>query len=283
MSETWRADMPKAFFLPTDAGQRFCLFHPPRGDTPRGGILYLHPFAEELNSTRRIVAQQARALAQAGYGVLQIDLMGCGDSEGDFANATWAAWLHDAQQAHRWLRENTSGPLWLWGMRAGALLVSALANTLPEPSHFLLWQPASSGQQMLQQFLRLHAAGQWLGTRKTDGQSPAHRLAHNQPVDIAGYTLSPALAKDLGAAQLRPPASRPGQLVWLEISAHTEPMLGPAAEKQISVWQDAGWEVHAKALTGPLFWQTIGTEDAPALLQATVDALTEAAARADPP
>src|SRR5690606_22635576 len=136
-------------------------------------------------------------------------------------------------------------------------LASALANTLPEPSHFLLWQPASNGQQMLQQFLRLHAAGQWLGANETGGQTPAHRLANGQPVDIAGYTLSPALAKDLGAAQLRPPASRPGQLVWLEISAHTEPMLGPAAEKQISVWRDAGWQVHVKALTGPLFWQTI--------------------------
>ena len=80
MSETRRADLPQAFFLSTDAGQRFCLFHPPRGDTPRGGVLYLHPFAEELNSTRRIVAQQTRALAQVGYGVLQIDHMGCRNS-----------------------------------------------------------------------------------------------------------------------------------------------------------------------------------------------------------
>ena len=279
MSETRRADLPQAFFLSTDAGQRFCLFHPPRGDTPRGGVLYLHPFAEELNSTRRIVAQQARALAQAGYGVLLIDLMGCGDSEGDFANATWAAWMHDAQQAHRWLRENTCGPLWLWGMRAGALLAAALANTLPGPHHLLLWQPVASGQQMLQQFLRLHAAGQWLGTSKTSEPSPAHMLANGQAVDIAGYTLSPALGKDLGTARLRPPAQHPGQLVWLELSAHTDPELGPASEKQTSVWQDAGWEVHAKALTGPLFWQTIDTDEAPALVQATLDALTTTAPR----
>lgn len=283
MSETRRADMPKAFFLPTDAGPRFCLFHPPRGDTPLGGVLYLHPFAEELNSTRRIVAQQARALAQAGYGVLQIDLMGCGDSEGDFADATWAAWLHDAHQAHRWLRENTCGPLWIWGMRAGALLASALADTLAGPHHFLLWQPVASGQQMLQQFLRLHAAGQWLGNSKASEPSQAVRLANGQSVDIAGYTLSPALAKDLGTARLRPPSQHPGQLVWLELSAHTAPELGPASEKQTSVWRDAGWEVHAKAVTGPLFWQTIDTDEAPELVQATLDALTKTAARATMP
>ena len=269
--------MPKAFFLPTDAGQRFCLFHPPRGDRLRGGVLYLHPFAEELNSTRRIVAQQARALAQVGYGVLQIDLMGCGDSYGEFADATWAAWLKDVQQAHGWLRENTCGPLWLWGMRAGTLLASALANTLSEQSNLLFWQPVASGQQMLQQFLRLHAAGQWLGTSIKGEIPPAHRLASGQSVDIAGYTLSPSLAKDLGAARLLPPAQHQGQLVWIELSAHSDPVLGPASEKQICAWQDAGWKAHATALTGPPFWQTIDTDEAPALLQATLDALTTTA------
>lgn len=277
MSETRRTHLPKAFFLPTDAGQRFCLFHPPQGDTPRGGVLYLPPFAEELNSTRRIVAQQARTLAKAGYGVLQMDPMGCGDSDGEFANATWEAWLHDAQQAYRWLRENTVGPIWLWGMRAGALLASALANALSEPSNLLFWQPVASGQQMLQQFLRLHAAGQWLGASKKSESSPSHRLANGQSVDVAGYTLNPSLAHDLGTARLQPPAQHPGQLVWLELSPQTDPALGAASEKQISTWQGAGWKVHAKVLTGPPFWQTIDNSEAPALVQATLDALTDQA------
>ncbi|MBK8384562.1 MAG: hypothetical protein IPL11_02315 [Candidatus Accumulibacter sp.] len=41
------------------------------------------------NKSWRIVPLQARALATAGYAVLQIDLMGCGDSSGDFGDATW--------------------------------------------------------------------------------------------------------------------------------------------------------------------------------------------------
>ena len=78
---------PKAFFLPTRHGHCFCLFHEPQGNTRRGSILYLHPFAEELNTSRRIVAHQARNLARLGYGVLQIDLLGCGDSAGNFEDA----------------------------------------------------------------------------------------------------------------------------------------------------------------------------------------------------
>lgn len=278
-----RAALPQAFFLPTGTGQRFCLFHPAQGAAPQGRVLYLHPFAEELNCTRRVVAQQARALAQAGYSVLQIDLLGCGDSEGSFADATWEAWLQDAQHAHHWLREHASGPLWLWGMRAGALLATALANGLTERCHLLLWQPAISGQQILQQFLRLHTASQWLDAAKASGQTPAHTLDNGQTVDIAGYTLNPALARGLTAARLQPPRLPPGQLVWLEMSAQAESVLSPASERQLTVWRDAGWTVSAQVLTGPLFWQTVATCEAPALLQATLDTLARTAAPAATP
>jgi exosortase A-associated hydrolase 2 len=166
-----------------------------------------------------VVAQQARALAQAGYGVLQIDLLGCGDSSGEFADATWAAWLHDAQQARHWLLEQGGGPLWLWGMRAGALLAAQLAQQPQEggdPTHLLLWQPVASGQQQLQQFLRLQAASQWLGNASS-GQTPAQALALGESVHIAGYTLSANLARGLGDARLTPPRQgQPGRLVWLE-------------------------------------------------------------------
>ena len=80
----------ESFFLPIDEGrngQRFCLFHRAHGDVTKGSILYIHPFAEEMNKSRRMAALQARALAKAGYAVLQLDLLGCGDSSGDFGDA----------------------------------------------------------------------------------------------------------------------------------------------------------------------------------------------------
>lgn len=238
-------------------------------------MLYLHPFAEELNCTRRMVAQQARALAQVGYGVLQIDLLGCGDSEGSFADATWEAWLQDGQVALQWLRANASGPLWLWGMRGGALLAAELADTLHEPVHLLLWQPVVSGRQQLQQFLRLHAAGQWLENGNAKKDNPAQMLAQGRTVDIAGYILTPALAKGLDTARLQPPATpTPGRLIWLDLSMHAEPVLTPASETQATTWRQAGWQVEARILTGPAFWQTTGMDEAPELMHATLHATT---------
>jgi len=281
MTQQGREALPQAFFLPAEShspreGQRFCLFHPPVG-MPLGRVLYLHPFAEELNTTRRVVAQQARALAAAGYAVLQIDLNGCGDSTGDFADATWTTWLEDARLAHRWLSQAASGPLWLWGMRAGALLATGLLNSLSEPAHLLLWQPAVTGQQVLQQFVRLHAASQWLGAGNAGEQSPTQRLALGQPVDIAGYTISPELAAGLSQARLQPPShGAVGRLVWMDIIKQADAAASPSSEREILVWEKAGWQTECKAVTAPSFWQTVSTEDAPALIHATLAAMAAA-------
>lgn len=302
--------LPQAFFLPAETGdrlgdERFCLFHAARGPVPRGSVLYLHPFAEELNNSRRVVAQAARQLADAGFAVLQIDLLGCGDSAGDFDDARWADWLADARCAQRWLAEQTSGPMWLWGLRGGALLASALAAMEPPPPalppYLLLWQAVPSGEQMLQQFLRLHSAAQWLGPEGERAEAPARQLAQGAAVTIAGYTLTPALATGLREAQLSPApathatrathatnapdtsaaaasttgatATAPRRLVWLDVSTHDAPALGPASERQVARWQAAGWAVSAAAVTAPAFWQQVGTPEARALVTATLQAM----------
>lgn len=278
MTPAERPALPQAFFLPVAEGQRFAMFHPAQGASARGSVLYLHPFAEELNTTRRVVAQQARALAQAGYAVLQIDLLGCGDSSGDFADATWTAWLQDAHAAHTWLNGHAPGPRWLWGMRSGALLATQLAATLHGPANLLLWQPVASGQQMLQQFLRLHAAGQWLGAGTGQAATPSQTLAAGEPVDIAGYRLSPALAQGLGASRMQVPAGMgPGRLVWLETTTQPDPALSPASQTHLDTWRSAGWRVHAQAVSGPAFWQTVSTDEAPQLISATLAALAASA------
>lgn len=277
------AGLPQAFFLPAApgaraGGERFCLYHPARGPAPRGSVLYLHPFAEELNNSRRLVARQAQALAAQGFAVLQIDLFGCGDSSGLFEEAHWDDWLADARLAQGWLATQANGPLWIWGLRSGALLAAALA-ALPCPhdapaTQLLLWQPVGSGEQALQQFLRLHTAGQWLDSGPAAGDSAATHLRNGDSVDIAGYTLSPALAEGLRSARLAPPVSAaPGRLVWLETTSQVAPSLTPATERQLASWRSAGWSVHAAAVQGAAFWQQVGNHEAPELMAATAAAL----------
>ena len=286
---------PEAFFLPVRSdgskgseggGQRFCLFHPAEGGSVRGVVLYIHPFAEEMNKSRRMAALQARALAAAGFAVLQIDLLGCGDSSGDFGDATWQTWVNDVVLGAQWLRKraapNSAGqsqpPLWLWGLRAGCLLAVQAARQLNKPCNFLFWQPPSAGKQLLQQFLRLKVAGDMLGGQsKGVMEGMRQQLASGMPVEVAGYLLVPGLTSGLESADLTPTAGIHDTLrvEWLEVSTREDATLSPVSVKTLSQWQASGFQAASHIVTGPAFWQTTEVEDAPVLIDATIAAISQ--------
>ena len=258
-------------------GRRFAVYHAPRPSLMQGQVVYLHPFAEEMNKSRRMAALQSRALARAGFAVLQMDLLGSGDSDGDFGDASWERWVDDAVFGVRWLAKRASGPLWLWGLRAGCLLATEVAHRLDQPSRFLFWQPASSGKLLLRQFLRTKIAAD-MPVGKSHGlmTNLRDRLSSGQSLDIAGYTLSPAMALGLEQATLRSPL-RSSQSIWYELSLRPDdgPTAGLTANS--SRWADAGSPPIVCTVEGPAFWQTSEIKDAPTLIDATVSAVTEMA------
>jgi uncharacterized protein len=285
-----------AFFLPaaaTSVGHRFCIYHPPAGESaPRGMIVYLHPFAEEMNKSRRMAALQSRALSENGYAVLQIDFLGCGDSSGDFGDATWDAWIDDVGLACNWLRQKQIGfadtspyeaPLWLWGLRAGCLLALAAESRLRLQCNFLFWQPPTSGKLLLQQFLRLKVAADMLsGQSKGVMEGLKQQLQSGHSVEIAGYLVSSPLALGLETATLNPELLGMGQssgyrLECIEISPREDASVNLQTAKAMETWNAKGWAANAQVVNGPAFWQTTEIEDAPALISATLAALREPA------
>lgn len=268
---------PTVFFLPRDSGQRLCVYNSPHGAASgaRAAVLHVHGFAEEMNKSRRMVALQSRAFAAAGCAVLNIDLLGCGDSSGVLSDADWPAWLGDVRAACDWLTDRHPGvPLWLWGLRAGALLAVDAAAARQHVTHLLLWQPMAAGKPLVQQFLRLKAASSLSDGAAAKAAMAATRqaLAAGEIVDIAGYPLSAGLAQDLEAAVLaKPPAN--SQVHWLEVSPRADATLSPAATRMLDAWQGAGQVMHASVVSGPAFWQATEIEEAPALLQASLAAV----------
>jgi uncharacterized protein len=264
----------EAFFLPATPGQRFCLYYPAQGGVERGAVIYLHPFAEEMNKSRRMASLQARALSASGYGVLQIDLDGCGDSSGDFGDATWQHWKEDVHLACHWLHTRSHAPLILWGLRAGCLLAASAAVDLPEAPNYIFWQPVISGKQHWQQFMRLKMAGELAsGQAKGVTEQLRQQLAAGQRVEIAGYAIGPALVDGFQNAELQAPAGQSGRIAWLELSTREDATLVPVSQKRIEQWQAAGFSVDAQVVRGPTFWQTTEIEDAPDLLGATLAVL----------
>lgn len=291
------AAAPQAFFAPwgeAPHGQRLCLWHAPASAALKGVVVHVHAFAEEMNKSRRMAALQARALAAAGYAVLQFDLLGCGDSDGEFSDASWPAWVDDTVRAcelalarcrQQWPASNPAAQAWLWGHRAGCLLACAAAARLPDRWNMLFWQPTPAGRQVLQQFLRLERAATLV---RAPGAGAATRtakaaLADGERAEVAGYVLDPDLTRGLEAARLDPPA-RAARLAWLDLAtdaaaaaaALAEPP--PATASAVQAWAAAGWATARHVAAGPAFWQTTEIEEAPALIESTLAALQEGAA-----
>jgi exosortase A-associated hydrolase 2 len=268
----------EAIFLPSANGQRFAVLNrPDHSRRARGCVVFVHAFAEEMNKSRRMAALQARALAASGYAVLQVDLFGCGDSTGHFADATWEVWVADVASACNWLHEETGVPLWLWGHRSGALLAVEAARRLSVSVGFIFWQPVLSGSLFLQQFLRLKVASDMLvGAGKVRTEGLRHQLATGESVEIGGYRMSPELAVGLEHAELAPPLE-PARVKWLELSSRSDATVGHATRTAIERWEREGHRVRHDSIVGPAFWQTVEITEVPALIGATTTALLDPA------
>lgn len=256
------------FFLESPRGPLFCIYLSPSNSVPKGSLLYLHPFGEEMHKSRRMAALQARAFAARGYAVLQIDLTGCGDSAGDFADASWSVWRDDARLAHAWLHAKTAQAITLWGLRTGALLAADLAGEL-NPCALLLWQPVTDGNLFLNQFLRIKLASEMLseGQAKTGTKELLAQLASGQGIEVGGNMLSPAMARELGGLKIA--TMTPACTVhWQEVGAGGAD-LSPAAQRVVDAWRNHGARVHSQSVIGEPFWATQEITECLPLIEAT--------------
>ena len=269
------------FFFDARPGTRFSLYHAPNPQVaPRGAILYVHPFAEELNRTRRMAAQQSRAFAALGYAVLQIDLFGCGDSCGEFNAGRWQIWHDDLALAATWLAERESGPLTLWGLRLGGLLALDAAARL-RPRSLLLWQPFMSGRACINEFLRMspQLRNPAPGAPRSTAALRA-KLAVHGAIEVGGYEVAVPLVKAVDACDAASLALPPCTVHWF---AHVG---GPAgatfpscdgapskaatsAARLAARWAPGGVRLQFHGLDGAPGWTGPGEVDSPTLRAAT--------------
>lgn len=251
-------------FVDAGSGTRFRLVSEPSDLQPRGSIVFVPPFAEEMNKSRRMVARTARALAADGWRVIQRDLQGCGDSSGEFGDASWAAWVADVEAE---LSRAPAGlPVWLWCLRGGALLAPAALAAHPGVN-LLLWQPVLSGAQHLQQFLRLHAGARIVSSgTDSDTAAPAQTLRAGKSVEVGGYQISPALARGMEQAVFELPPDFGGSVEWFELSTQDPPELSPQATRMVERLRHRGLVVEPDVLGGPPFWLTQEIEECEPLL-----------------
>lgn len=193
------------FFFGNEGSKLFGILHSPCPKEYRAliqepkGIVFCNPFAEEKAISHRVVVNFARYLSREGYYVLRFDYRGCGDSEGDFEQATLTTRLSDIGRAIDLIEQRTGiGMLSLFGLRLGATLASLVAENDPRIRCLILWEPIVKVRSYFDQFLRLQTVAENIREGMV-GKTRKHLLKDLQAgrsVDILGFMLGPECFKE---------------------------------------------------------------------------------------
>jgi len=270
------------FFPGTQGRLLVTLYLPDHSCQPLRWLLHLPAFADEMNKSRAIVAQQARQLAEQGWAVMIPDLYGCGDSAGDLSAARWSLWQQDLCKLIGLLQQLGVERLSLWGLRLGCLLMLPLLRNSPLPiERLILWQPVLDGQRAMTQFLRLRTAAGLTGGATETLDHLREYLQCEQQLEVAGYNLPLPLLlaieaeslMSVGALVTLTARDQPLSVEWLEVARQPERGLLPASKVCIEAWQGACVPVAARQVVGDGFWAAQEQVEVPALLQATTEVL----------
>lgn len=249
----------RPIFIDQHPDSRFALYFCPDG-APRGQILFVPPFCEEMNRCRNMLAHQARVMAERGYACLVLDLFGTGDSCGELKDATWDLWLNDIQRGLDWLNSSTilDLPVYLFGIRLGALLVLDFAcRNQVSLNGLVLFQPVTTGKTYLTQVLRQRVAylmSNHLTPETTEDMRKGLSAGHT--VEVAGYTLGQHLAENIDAKKMSEmrPFGKPS-IYWLENGVSPDQGILPGSQKVVNALKEQGLVVNVASFGGSPIWQ----------------------------
>lgn len=254
------------------AGRILVLMRRPARKDSKRCVLFVPPFAEEMNKCRRQIAITGEMLAQRGLHSVTVDLYGTGDSEGEFGDATWEAWCSNIAATAHWIAGQGLSVQALVAVRVGCLLATEFARRSGTPiAKTAFWQPVENGKQFVAQFLRLRiAAGMMEEGRTETVESLRKDLASGQSIEVAGYELSPGLWQSLESLKLSSyltPAL--GSLGIFEVGP--SPELSPIGRNLLTAAQAQGITVSGERIEGDPFWLSSEIVVNQQLSAATVD------------
>ena len=219
------------------------------------------PFAEEANRARRMFSLQARQLAEIGYTVFLPDLFGTGDSEGDFADATWSIWQSDLDAVFAQAEATGLDDLSALALRSGALLMTDfLAQQRRTLKKLVYWHPCTNGALYLRQFLRLRLVADMLGSgdKRETANTLLEQLQHGESLEVAGYMLNPALVLPMADINLETIYPQNAVLVrWFEVVPESQTSLSVPGKKSVAAWQSQGVDVNESIVADSQFLSLI--------------------------
>ncbi len=242
-------------------------------------VLCIPAFAEEMNKSRRMVSQQARAWVEQGYSVVSFDLFGTGDSYGEFGEATWRIWLDNINELILWLKTKGYSQISLWSLRAGSLLALDFLNRTDEKfDRLIAWQPVLTGEQYVMQFLRLKAAASFMENNAPQIKTSEikQRLIEGHTEEVAGYLLNPQLMVPMLELKcLQNDINNVGYFHVFEISLDEASTPTYQTQKWVDNLKQLNNHVSLEILNDIQFWASQEITESKKLISLTCQALDE--------
>lgn len=270
------------FFLKGDKGFLFTIYYPPKngGQQAKQIILHIPAFAEEMNKSRRMIALQAREFSDSGYAVLIVDLFGTGDSEGEFAEASWSLWKQDLQNICQYLDKQGFSLINLWGIRTGALLGMQVAAESNLKFHkLLMWQPVLNGETFVMQFLRLRVAAAMMknNSQKEKISDLKKQLLNGKKIEVAGYMVGPELINPLLSSSSNISEKLTfKEIILFEITTEKDKGLSPVYTRYKEEMLDKENTIQTQVVVGNSFWVGQEISEIPELLAKTNKCISSA-------
>lgn len=246
-----------AFYFPGESGQIFGFLHKPGTGSCQEGFVFCYPCFEEKLWVHRVYVNLARELSARGFSVLRFDFRGHGDSDGDFAEASVTTRLADLDRAVARMREELGigGRISLLGLRFGALLAATYAERHPEIERIVLWDPAMSGSQYMQEVLLSNIATQSAvyGRVRQTREDLMAQLRNGNVVNVEGYELGRAYFEEASSLDLIGPRQYRGKCLIVQIAKNERQPRRKDLEALCRNYHDAGMQI---AVEEP-FWKEI--------------------------
>ena len=260
-------------FIDGARGRILLLMREPVGPA-RGCVLVVPPFAEEMNKCRRMITEATLALAALGVVSVVPDVYGTGDSEGDFADADWNAWVDDLSLTASWCRSRAMPVSALLALRLGSALASEAIRTgaIDGVGQTVLWQPVFDGRRFMVQFMRQRIAVTQLQYDKAETMVDIRsRLAAGEIVDVAGYGITEKLVDAID--NLVAPTAHVGgfgRTAWMELVRDAGRELSAPSAALVRGLREHGGAIEVMTFTGEPYWAATEITVNSAVVAATV-------------
>ncbi len=229
---------------------------PPRGPA----VVFCNPFGDERKSSALAMARLARRLAGRGAAVLRFDYWGCGDSPGEFVDASVSSRVEDILAAVEFLRAQTRAkPICLLGLRLGATLAVRAAKKLRECAALALIEPVPEGAAYFEGQLRRR-----LVRRMITGGQGRGKAEKGEIIDLDGYAVRRRTLEEMQHLRIEPAElAFDGRVLLVQVSFNEKLRAEIVGLRR--AFGAAGASVQVRALVMPPFWSHIDITDTTAL------------------